>query len=266
MLQRRIRSALLAACAAPVFAFASSAMAGTDPLITTGTDESGNTFVQVNGTAGNDTIVMGSLGDGGILVIRISRGIAIGYISSSLVQTQNIVVFAGDGNDTVDASAVAPGASMEIHGGNGDDTITGSQGSDSLFGEDGNDTIQGGPGAGFDIIDGGNGFWDRLYAGAGGAAIIDEDGVAVARGSDSVDSIGIIFSAAWVNPQGQRRLINKISAGGENDDVFIAVDGDPILFAVDGDGQGTTNPGDADSLTTVGNIDINSTFVNFEIQ
>lgn len=266
MQKHRVGFAAVAALATSLMALAPAARAA-DPLITEGTDEGGQGFVQVNGTPGNDTILMASTADGGIVVVRLAGGITVGYISPELVQTQNIVVLAGDGNDIVSAAAVVEGASLEIHGGNGNDTIVGSAGSDLLLGEAGDDTVSGGPGAGFDTISGGWGYGDRLYAGPGGASITDEDGVAEVRGSDSDDSIAIQFAANWTAPDGSRSLLNAISGAGGNDYVFIFVGDEDasVLLSIDGDGQGTLNPGADDELFLSGNVDLGSTFTNFEV-
>ena len=59
------------------------------------------------------------------------------------------------GNDTIDASPLAAGASLALDGGDGNDTLTGSAGDDLLTGGPGDDLLTGGPG--LDTLDGGPG-------------------------------------------------------------------------------------------------------------
>jgi Ca2+-binding RTX toxin-like protein len=103
----------------------------------------------------------------------------------------------GDGDDTVSISGPI---TMELHAGDGDDTITGSDGDYALFGDDGVDTINAGEGvdqlegdAGVDELDGGPGA-DTLdggfgsdwvaYASSSGAVIVDLTDPGLDGGSD----------------------------------------------------------------------------------
>ena len=109
-----------------------------------------------------------------------------------------LTINAGNGNDTINASALPAGViGLTIDGGAGNDTITGSQGDDTLIGGDGNDTVVGGrgndmallgdgndtfvwnPGDGSDIVEGQAGTDTLLFNGAN----IDENIDISANGS-----------------------------------------------------------------------------------
>jgi Ca2+-binding RTX toxin-like protein len=67
-----------------------------------------------------------------------------------------LTINALDGNDHVDASALAASAGkLTIDGGNGDDVLIGGGGDDVLTGSAGDDLLIGGPGQ--DSLDGGTG-------------------------------------------------------------------------------------------------------------
>jgi Ca2+-binding RTX toxin-like protein len=70
--------------------------------------------------------------------------------------------------------------SLEAHGGDGDDTITGGAGDDVIFGDGGNDTLTGS--AGNDVLVGGSGS-DRLVGSAGNDILIAGDLVGDHSGS-----------------------------------------------------------------------------------
>jgi Ca2+-binding RTX toxin-like protein len=87
---------------------------------------------------------------------------------------KTVTVLAGDGNDTVDASAQKNASiTLLVDGGNGDDVLTGGAGINVINGGAGNDTINGGTGA--NVLIGGdgndsltsNGKYDVLIGGSG---------------------------------------------------------------------------------------------------
>jgi VCBS repeat-containing protein len=61
----------------------------------------------------------------------------------------------GDGDNTVDGSALTTPFALDLTGGAGDDALIGGLGNDHIFGGMGNDTLSGG--GGIDVIDGGGG-------------------------------------------------------------------------------------------------------------
>lgn len=107
--------------------------------------------------------VAGSTGADSLRFFRIGNLVAVGNITNGgieFVQTytatiNRVVILGGDGNDTIDASAF--NVSVEVYGGNGDDTITGGSAADILVGGAGNDTLNGGSGTGRDLLIGGAG-------------------------------------------------------------------------------------------------------------
>jgi hypothetical protein len=111
----------------------------------------------------------------------------------TLANTTEIVVFGGNGNDTISLDNVAPPAGQALpnallFGGNGNDTLIGGAGNDTLIGGNGDDTVVGGkgadtaflgngndtfiwnPGDGNDVVDGGRGFDTLNFLGADRAA------------------------------------------------------------------------------------------------
>jgi autotransporter-associated beta strand protein len=81
--------------------------------------------------------------------------------NTSGLSSGRVIVFAMAGNDVVQ---VTGNQAAELHGGPGDDSLSGGGGDDVLYGEDGNDTLSGG--AGNDVLIGGAGM-DNLSGGTG---------------------------------------------------------------------------------------------------
>ena len=110
-------------------------------------DHPGQTMLLINGTSGNDVIVV-SKSDNGVVVRR------NGVRGPVLYPTSRIVVSGREGNDriTVESRITLP---TWIDGDAGQDTLTGGGGHDQLRGGEGDDTIHG------------NGSLDTLYGGAG---------------------------------------------------------------------------------------------------
>jgi Ca2+-binding RTX toxin-like protein len=215
----------------------------------------------VNGTAANDLIVLTSLSDGTLGVVRLTGlDVEVGAIAAGDAATHVVVVSAGDGNDVINAWSAGDNLALEIHGGAGDDTIVGSRGFDFLLGEAGNDVVYGGPGLSFDVILGGAGYGDQLYAGAGGSSIGDDDGVAIAQGGDGDDTISVNYDAGWVNPGGERAADSLVGGGG-NDEFHIRIVAPtvgptpPLYLSVDGEGLGTETPGVINTLEILSSQD-----------
>jgi Ca2+-binding RTX toxin-like protein len=106
--------------------------------------------------------------------------------------TENIVIHANGGNDTISAVGnLAALVSLTLDGGAGDDTILGGNGADLLIGGDGNDFVDGNqgndtaqlgagddvfqwdPGDGSDTVDGGDGTDTMLFNGSNIGEILD---------------------------------------------------------------------------------------------
>ena len=92
--------------------------------------------VTVNSTAGNDVIGLAGSVNGTITITGTPAPVTILFSEGS----DQLVVNGGNGDDSINAAAVAAGAAaLTINGGAGNDTIVGSQGADLMLGGDGND-------------------------------------------------------------------------------------------------------------------------------
>ncbi len=199
----------------------------------------------VNGTAGDDVIV---------LTDTTITGVGLGTVTFSGIEAFS--VDAGAGNDLIDGSALTIAATLlggsgndtllggagndnldggtgddKLHGGAGSDTLTGGDGNDALFGDAGNDLMNGGAGddhlyggAGNDTQDGGAGA-DIIYGGTG-----DDRLIADSREDRLIDWFGNFndfvvpgpsFGAPTIvrspNPQTQQFLLALAAADGSAD-------------------------------------------------
>jgi Ca2+-binding RTX toxin-like protein len=128
-------------------------------------------LLRVDGTAGNDTIIV-NVSDS-LLMVSVN-----GSPQSFTLLTLNVIsINSGDGDDSV---FVDPAVTVRctIDGGTGDDTLTGGSGNDTILGGDGNDSLSGGyrddsmlGEAGNDTLEGDDGY-DSLFGGAGNDSII----------------------------------------------------------------------------------------------
>lgn len=233
-----------------------------DDTVTTG---SGNDTI--HGGEGNDLIVSGSgddlltytgdliptgydTVDGGAgfdevralsadTVIRISSLAGIERISAG--GFANVGLYAGDGADVLDFSAIELVGIAAIKGGKGNDTITGSAGNDTIFGGAGNDSLSGGAGddvfrigkpSGMDRFDGGAGY-NRVEAAVDYARI----GIAAMTNIQQISSggfshVSIVGSAAADNLDlGNAALtgIESILLGAGNDTLVGSASADVIV-------------------------------------
>src|SRR5829696_6872633 len=109
-------------------------------------------LVTVNATNGNNAINVTASGST-VSVTELQELVTI----SNAEATDQLIISALGGNDTINASTLAAGViSLTIDGGTGNDTITGSQDDDMLLGGDGNDTITGGRGNDVALLGAGN--------------------------------------------------------------------------------------------------------------
>ena len=107
--------------------------------------------VSVNGTAGDDVILVYSSGTS-LFVLGLAAEIEILNFEAGL---DRLVINTLGGDDVVDASGVAAPFAITAHGGDGDDVLIGGAGDDVLTGGAGDDVLLGGPG--IDLLDGGSG-------------------------------------------------------------------------------------------------------------
>ncbi|MGY4295848.1 Ca2+-binding RTX toxin-like protein [Bradyrhizobium sp. i1.4.4] len=162
--------------------------------------------VTVNGTAGDDNISVTTAG-GSIVVNGLAAQVTIAHADAGDVLTVN----GGGGNDVINASSIKAGQpfSLNINGGDGNDTITGSAGNDIVNGGRGNDvallgagddTFVWNPGDGSDIVEGGKGTDTLLFNGAnineninisanGGRVLFTRDVAAIAMDLNGVEHI-----------------------------------------------------------------------------
>jgi Ca2+-binding RTX toxin-like protein len=145
-----------------------------------------------------DTITLAAAGG----VITVNRQ------ATTLAGNDNakIVVNAGDGADTVDASALAAAdySALTVNGGDGDDLLTGGSDNDHLLGDGGDDRVVGFKGT--DDLEGGAGNDVLVWNNGDGTDVMDGD-----AGTDEVEINGAP-TAGDINtavPNGGRVLFNR---------------------------------------------------------
>ena len=162
-----------------------------------GTDGSVDT-VTVNGKADSDTINISNV-DGTIITTDSPETVAIVDAEAA---KDRLIVNGGDGDDTINASALTAGAiSLTIDGGDGNNVITGSQGADALLGGDDNDVVTGGPGDDTASLGGG----DDVFIWHPG------DGSDTVRGHAGLDTL-------------------EFNGAGDNENIDISANGGQVRF------------------------------------
>jgi Ca2+-binding RTX toxin-like protein len=144
-----------------------------------GSDGVADTII-FSGSSAAETLTLATGATGGVVVANGTTQLEVVGADAALDQ---LTVYAGLGDDTVDASALSAGSiGLNIQGGLGIDTITGSQGNDVITGGDGNDVVAmaGGddlfvwnPGDDSDTVNGGTGFDTLRVSGANIAETIN---------------------------------------------------------------------------------------------
>jgi len=134
--------------------------------------------VIVNATSGNDAITLGLQGDA-VVVNGLSEQVMIEHAEAN----DMLVINAGAGDDTIDASGLTAGhIGVQLNGGDGIDTLIGSAGNDLVNGGRGADSAQLGagddtfvwnPGDGNDTVEGQDGLDTMVFNGANIAENID---------------------------------------------------------------------------------------------
>lgn len=145
----------------------------------------------LEGGDGNDTAVVNGSDAGETFTVTPNGtrvrfdGLSPTPFSLDIGTTENIVVHAGGGDDTITAAnGLSALTSLTLDGGDGNDTINGGDGNDTLIGGNGNDVVAGGrgndtaqlgagddtfvwnPGDGSDSVDGGSGTDTLVFNGA----------------------------------------------------------------------------------------------------
>jgi Ca2+-binding RTX toxin-like protein len=160
----------------------------------------GNAQTIVNGTNGADSIVVSGSG-GSATVNGLAATVNVAHADPAHDQ---LGIFALDGNDRVDATALqADAIQFGADGGAGDDTLLGGAGNDILRGGDGNDTVQGNRGADTALLGAGD---DRFIWNPG-------DGSDVVEGQDGRDTMTFnganIAEQFTVSANGRRVLFTR---------------------------------------------------------
>jgi len=233
-------------------------LAGTDVKLV------GIDLAAAGGTAGDgqvDTVfVNGGNGNNGISVGLVGNKIVVGGLAAQVAidhaeAGDQLAINALAGNDTINAGGLAAGKmALLLFAGDGEDTVTGSAGKDQLFGQGGNDVLVGGGGG--DVLFGGAGN-DTLTGGAGDDQVFGEGGndLMVWNPGDDTDLFegGADIDTAQVNGAGGGEVFT-ITANGAR----VRFDRlDPAPFSLD---IGTTENlvvnlnGGNDKISATGNL------------
>jgi uncharacterized delta-60 repeat protein len=201
----------------------------------------------VTGTDGNDRIEVGeSVGTLSAWLNGVGR-----VFASAGVLTYRVDAHAG--KDIVTIFSHSPSVPSVVHGGIGDDRLTGDGGADSLYGNAGNDRIDGGEGD--DRLDG-NGGRDKLAGGYGDGRLAGtHDGNDRLFGGDGDD---------WLNGGSDDDLLfghlgNDYLDGGVGRDRLMGSDGNDIFVSADAGGavlDDLYGGGGADTLTAGDAVDL----------
>ena len=115
--------------------------------------------VDPNNAAKRQVIVVGTTGNDTITVALAAPTLNVTFNGRvqrfTAAPLSGIVVQGDDGNDTITLTSLPVGLGGIVHGGRGDDSLTGSAGNDLLLGGEGDDTLRGL--AGRDVLIGGEG-------------------------------------------------------------------------------------------------------------
>lgn len=234
------------------------------PILIDGTDlivqlEAGDNVVIQSDPSGNLEVLSSGLvvnGNPSIATVDITSIMVTGGDGSNLIDLTGvttadfdsaltITVNGGDGGDTILGSEFAD----SLVGGNGADSITGALADDTLEGSNGNDTLSGGVGDdsmlggdGADSISGDTGN-DTVIAGNGADNVSGGDGTDSLNGSDGTDTLnGDAGDDTLSGDNGTDSLLG----GADNDSILGGTGNDT---ASGGDGNDTLNGGiDNDSL------------------
>jgi Ca2+-binding RTX toxin-like protein len=106
--------------------------------------------IAFDGGRGYDSVyVHGSASGDVIKVVETTEAASLGPGTLAIGRVESLTVWAGAGDDHVDASGISS-FGVTIFGGSGDDYLRGGKARDVIFGGLGNDTLAGGPG--FDLL------------------------------------------------------------------------------------------------------------------
>lgn len=232
---------------------------GNDTVTIASLNDSFSGTVFIDGDTGNDVVTISALTNvTGKVDISADGGVGDDNLNASAF-AQAIVLFGGDGNDTLAGGS----GSDELTGGNGNNQIAGNAGSDSITAGTGNDTISGGSGrdtlsggAGNDGIDGGADLDTIIEGGDVGAVVLTNNSM-TGFGTDTLSGVesAILNGGAGANSfdASASTAINvNINSGpgadtlfgssgrdtlnaGTGNDVLFGGAGQDVLFAGPGD-------------------------------
>jgi ELWxxDGT repeat protein len=180
----------------------------------------------VSGTGADDTFTVTRDGD----FVVISRNGKNEQVA--LRPGEQLWFDTGDGNDSVDASALDTDVIVVVRGGNGDDTLVGGGSGDSLYGGAGADRLAGGGSS--DLLSGGGGNdhlqgdagKDRLYGfagddtlhgGSGDDRLFGHDGRDRLHGNSGNDALSGGAQGDWLYGQGGN---DQLNGDGGNDRLY----------------------------------------------
>jgi VCBS repeat-containing protein len=195
--------------------------------------------VRVGGTSGNDDILITRTLFGSKLQVRIGGQLVSG--ATPLADVHDIRVWSRGGNDKITVFLVD--IPTLLHGGVGDDLITGGLGSNLMFGGDGSDKLIGG------VRD------DLLVGGTGSDMLLNAVGDDVLFGGNVAYQLTDDFLrdvlAQWQNGQSQNDRFTEGLADDEAIDSLFDSIGDDWFVVGNGDLQADFNPFDQDVVTNV---------------
>jgi Ca2+-binding RTX toxin-like protein len=195
--------------------------------------------VTLNTALRDDQVIFSNINVNGTPLIAVNiNGVVLTYDPKT---TTRITINTSDGNDVIQASDRIR-VPLEIHGGNGNDSIIGGAREDSLFGDAGNDTLRGG--AKSDVLVGGDDE-DVLFGNDGRDVLIGGDGVDHLYGErgqdiliggttsydDKPDVLGAIRSEWNSTASFKDRIDHLTNGGGLNGDVILSNGPDFTVFA-----------------------------------
>ncbi|MBI2253461.1 MAG: hypothetical protein HYU58_02455 [Proteobacteria bacterium] len=206
--------------------------------------------VIANGTAGNNTITLRSIGG----AIEIDRFGATVRVENGEIGNDHVTVRALAGDDTIDASGVAAGlVGLILDGGDGNDTLHGGAGNDLLLGGNDDDRFLWHQGDGVDVADGGSGNdvleiegtmgGDIFQVAANGTGVtiakeggqlanitatnIEEVKIIGKAGNDVFSVVGNVAALTHITIDGGAG--NDVINGGNGNDLLIGGDGNDII-------------------------------------
>jgi Ca2+-binding RTX toxin-like protein len=143
--------------------------AGDDTMIWNGGDDNdvndggdGNDTVQVNGAAVGEEFTIGPSATAGRAFFERLNTTPVGGFTIDIGTSETLDLNAADGDDKLNAAGATRGIeflSLDVDGGNGNDTLNGADGADVLKGDAGNDRLAAGqnPAGTRDVMNGGDG-------------------------------------------------------------------------------------------------------------